>query len=325
MKPFLLLCGCAVWLWPAVGAAAAEKPFATTAQFEFYNHYWTNVHHFLYHQAQKEAEASVLDSLEQAVIAKLNTEERAIYKQAVDFYKKYLATRSLLRDEVMRNIRTCLIQYRENEVPSCETLEQEHIELFKTFGKVYKKHFWKLHEAHNARQFNQHLPMLKQLEAEVLQRIATLGNTSWGKDKIRVDLSAYASRSGAYNLPDPTIIVLATANHRLPGTQWLEMLFHEAAHSIIKAETGALSLQITRASDTLGKQPPYDFWHIVLFYIAGKATQEALAKRGIEHTLYMETQGIARRYYSVLSENMDVYLEGRISLYEALRRTIDRV
>ena len=82
-------------------------------------------------------------------------------------------------------------------------------------------------------------------------------------------------------------------------------------------------MNIIKISKELGKQPPFDFWHIVLFYIAGKATQNELAKLGIEHRLYMEEQGIAKRYYNILNENMEIYMENKISLYEALKRTME--
>ncbi|MBK7870121.1 MAG: hypothetical protein IPJ74_05245 [Saprospiraceae bacterium] len=304
--------------------ANGDKPVASTTKFDFYNHYWTNLHHFLYGKAQKTPFDITLDSIENVIILNLKEEDRKVYDRALDFYKKYLAERSLLRDEVMVNIRACLIPFKDTEVPNCKELEPEHITLFKDFDVVYKKYFWKLHSNQNVKILNQHLKTIQQTEKAIFEEIANLSSSQWPEEKIRIDLSTYASRSGAYHLLSPTIVLISTASQELQGTQFLEMLFHESSHSIITTDKGAISMNIIKISKELGKQPPFDFWHIVLFYIAGKATQHELAKLGIEHRLYMEEQGIAKRYYNILNENMEIYMENKISLYEALKRTMEK-
>ncbi len=38
----------------------------------------------------------------------------------------------------------------------------------------------------------------------------------------------------------------------------------------------------------------------------------------------MEVNGIAKRYYDTLNDNMEIYMDNKISLYEALRRTMSK-
>ncbi len=304
--------------------AAKEQPIATTAKFEFFNNYWTNLHHFLYEKSQTAHAAVVTDSIENQLIAGLSKEEKKIYDESLEFYKKYLAKRTLVRDEVMEDLRRWLIQFGEKDTPASDSIEASYVQLLKNFNPVYKKHFWKLHSDRNKEVLNKYLPTIKKIESEVFQNIATSAQAEWPEGKMRVDLSVHASRSGGYNFLNPTIILVSTANERVEGTQFIEMLFHEASHTIISEDSGAISSNIARASKILGKEPPYDFWHMVLFYIVGKSTQEALAKQGIEHQPHMEMHGIAKRYYNVLNDNMEIYMDRKISLYEALRRTIDK-
>lgn len=207
----------------------------------------------------------------------------------------------------MEDLRRWLIQFGEKDVPASDSIEASYVQLLKNFNPVYKKYFWKLHSDRNKEILNKHLPAIKKIESDVFQSIATLAQAEWPEGKMRVDLSVHASRSGGYNLQKPVIILISTANERVAGTQFIEMLFHEASHTIINENTGAISSNIARASKALGKEPPYDFWHMVLFYIVGKSTQEALAKQGIEHQPHMEKHGIAKRYYDVLNSNMEIW------------------
>ncbi len=303
---------------------AGEKPVATTAHFDFYNNYWVNLHHFLYDKALKEAPELTTDSLENQIVLKLNENDRRAYDQAVDFYRKYLASRSLVSDKIMHTIHACLVNFDAKTTPNCTDLEQEHIEIFKSFSPVYKKHFWKLHSEQNMGKLNEHLNTLQLVGNDIVQQITSLSNTAWQDVKIRVDLSTHASRSGSYFLLNPMMITISTASKRLQGTLFIEMLFHEASHSIMSADKGAISQNIAKASQALGKQPPFDFWHMVLFYIVGESTKTALAKQNIEHQTYMETYNVAKRYNAILADNMEIYIDGKISLFEALRRTIDK-
>ncbi len=322
LLPTLLLLGAVLPMPFAV--TAAEKPAAATDKFEFYNNYWVNLHHFLYDKALKEAPALTTDSLENALIQSFADADRRIYDQAVEFYRKYLAQRSLVADSILREIHICLTGTAAKNIPNCKTLEAEHVQLFKNFDLVYRKYFWKWHSEQNLRKLNEYLKTIRLVEKDLLTRIANWSGTEWKEGKIPVQLTVHASRSGSYYLLNPLTITISTATERLAGTLFIEMLFHEAAHSIISSTQSAIALQIDKAAKAVGKQPPLDFWHMVLFYLVGEATKEVLGQQGITHQTYMERYEIAKRYYPLLADNMSIYLDNKISLYEALRRTIDK-
>ena len=63
---------------------------------------------------------------------------------------------------------------------------------------VYRAHEWPSHDLANRRWVLRVAPLVREQGLGLSQRLADIYQTKWPKDKIRVDVCAYANRSGAY-------------------------------------------------------------------------------------------------------------------------------
>jgi hypothetical protein len=103
------------------------------------------------------------------------------------------------------------------------------------------------------------------------------------------------------------------------------MLLHEPSHAIVGSTSGAIGDDLTRASKELGRKPPHNLWHAILFYTSGELTRRALAERGVAdyrpYILGMYERGF-RGYRQALETHWQAYLDGKISRNAAIRQIV---
>src|SRR5208282_4796382 len=96
--------------------------------------------------------------------------------------------------------------------------------------------------------------------------------TKWPKEKIRVDVSAYANSAGASTTLDPLRVIISSTDPRNQGDEAFEVLFHEASHGIAEPVQSA----IIRECRQRDKAIPRDLWHALIFYTTGEVIRPLL-------------------------------------------------
>lgn len=138
---------------------------------------------------------------------------------------------------------------------------------------------------------------------------------------MRVDIAAFAGSTGAYTMLEPTHITIASGDKRHLGDTALEMLFHEASHSLVQR----IEQSIARACRAQGKPIPATLWHAVLFYSTGELTRR---HHGDHYTPYAYQHGLYERIpvwkaaEPLLVRYWSAYLDGRESLDAAVDQVI---
>jgi hypothetical protein len=117
--------------------------------------------------------------------------------------------------------------------------------------------------------------------AALSQALARVYDVSWPRDPIPVDLTVTAGASGAYGTSEPAHITISPSTFR--GYTALEMLFHEATHSLVP-----LFSLVSQAATTQKVTVPPQLSHAVLFYTAGELTARELKARGIDYTAWAD-------------------------------------
>ncbi len=79
---------------------------------------------------------------------------------------------------------------------------------------VYRAHQWPAHDLANRRWVMRVAPLVREQGLGLSQRLADIYQTKWPKDKIRVDVCAYANRSGAYTTLDPLRVTISSTDPR---------------------------------------------------------------------------------------------------------------
>ena len=118
---------------------------------------------------------------------------------------------------------------------------------------------------------------------------------------------------------EPSHVTISSMDGGYKATRGLEMLFHEASHTI----ADSLGAALRDISAQTGKAPPFGVLHAIIFFTAGELTRRAV----VGYTPFAEVAGLWRtgriaRYLPVIQGHWVAHLDGRSSLREAMRAII---
>jgi hypothetical protein len=167
------------------------------------------------------------------------------------------------------------------------------------------------------------------------ERLADIYQTKWPRQRIRVDVCAYANWTGAYTTLDPLRVTISSLDARNQGNQALEVLFHEASHGIAAPVEEAIIRQCRQRD----KPIPRDLWHALIFYTTGEVVRPVIAATEQAHrepnassnsesgyTPYALREGLYQRgwqqYYALLQQFWQPYLDGKATYDDAIARIV---
>jgi len=292
MRPAFPGAMAALWLAAlmifAAPASSAQEPEAMDASlpvFEFHSSFWVNLHHFLYHEARArmavkeagESGATKTDwpTLRQSnvVTSPLTAEQQRVWDDAIAYYIANYAGKDLLV-----NIDLILLKDQLGDFEACPELtgkKQPRCDaglpgrigpVLESVASIYRAHWWADQDRTNRRWVARVAPLVREQGVGLSERLAEIYQTRWPKERIRVDVCAYANAAGAYTTIDPLRVTIASTDPRNQGAEAFEVLFHEASHSI------ALPVQaaINRECKQRDKPIPRNLWHALIFYTTGE-------------------------------------------------------
>jgi hypothetical protein len=253
--------------------------------FEFHSGFWVNLHHFLYHEAR--ARLAALDNRQSASgksttpggrpsNIKLSPAEQKSWDDAISFYMANYAGKDLLI-----NIDLILLKNQLEDFEDCDEVtgrKQSRCDaglpgkigpLLDSVAPIYRAHWWPDQDRSNRRWVIKVAPLVRDQGVGLSERLADIYQTHWPKDKIRVDVCAYADSAGAYTTLDPLRVTIASADPRNQGSEALEVLFHEASHGIAAPVEAAISRECKQHD----KPIPRNLWHALIIYTTVQVLQ----------------------------------------------------
>ena len=282
-------------------ALALLTPMAATAQqsssaygplpvFEFHSGFWINLHHMLYYEAklrntppsapQKNLPAPQikLKSMKDSATA-LTSPERAAWDASVAYYAANIANKDLLFSNELMLLKNQLADFEDcDELTgakkrTCDAgLPPQLTKALDDAAPVYRAHLWPDQDRANRRWVARVAPLVEEQGVGISQRLADIYQTKWPREKIRVDVSAYANPTGAYTTIDPLRVTISSLDPRNQGDEAFEVLFHEASHGIAEPVQNA----IIRECRQRDKPIPRDLWHALIFYTTGEVIRPLL-------------------------------------------------
>jgi hypothetical protein len=305
---------------------ASSKPGyeAETEKFVFYNHYWLNLHHFLYYESVLR---SVKDSSEikNSVLHKLSADERMILEDALRYYKTNFADNDLRRSAYMSGFKDWIVSKDSSGLNIVPDQFLEHARKLEKVSSVYRRYFWDKYSKQNREVLSSRMGLIQNTENDVFHSLAEIANAYWPEDKIRVDLTYFGNsiRNTAYTTIFPTHIVIPSSNNITYKGSWTEILYHEASHQIIRGNTGYIAGTIKDVAK-VQQRSLRNLWHAYLFYISGSVSRNAFKNAGIEdYKLYMVREGVFSLYYPTLDEYLLKFMEREITLAEATKSIVN--
>lgn len=283
-------------------AFALLRPTAALAQeyssaygplpvFELHSGFWINLHHTLYHEATQRGTPSPpaqskhggpqikLKTMKDAGTA-LTPAEQTTWNNAVSFYAA-----NYLNKDLLFNTDLVLLKNQLEDFEDCEELSGAHkktcdaglpdnlTRVLDSAAPVYRAHLWPDQDRANRRWIARVAPLVIEQGVGVSQRLADIYQTKWPKEKIRVDVSAYANSAGAYTTLDPLRVTISSTDPRNQDDEAFEVLFLESSHGIAEPVQQA----IIRECRQREKAIPRDLWPALILYTTGEVIQPLLA------------------------------------------------
>ncbi|MCB0722174.1 MAG: hypothetical protein KDC42_07710 [Ignavibacteriae bacterium] len=291
-------------------------------RLDIYSSYWLNMHHFLYQTADKSSLYKFNTwKIDSTIINQLPETDRTILNNTLDYYSDNMIMRHLLFSDTMYAIKNWLITLPCDENLPDTFFVDGFTEILNSFDPVYRKYFWETHNKINTDRWNKQSEIIKSIEPALIDEISKYAKKDF-PDRIRVDLTAYSNSLGGYTTEVPPHVILSSDYIYTQGTQWIELIFHEASHTIMSTE-GEINKELVRISAELDKKLPGQYWHAIQFYLVGRIVQKILASKGIEHEIFMFENDVFTRYLKkYFTNNLDLYLDGSLTLEKALKNII---
>jgi len=305
--------------------------------FEFHSGFWLNLHHTLYREARLRRDSPT--SADNSLISGLNSSEQRVWESAVTYYLKnyagkdlYFSLEMVLIKNQLGDFETCpdLAGIKRK---SCDAgLPQGLTEALDSAAPIYRAHLWPEHDRLNRRWIFTVAPLVRRNGLGLSHRLAEIYQTDWPKDRIRVDVTAFANAEGAYTTLDPLRVTISSIDSRNQGTDGLEVLFHEASLGI----SDNVQEAIVRECHQRNIPIPRDLWHALLFYTAGEVIRSAVSpasrspgavpdaattytSRALQERLYSRGW---QDYYRVLSDYWQPYLDGNVGFEDAIAHMV---
>ena len=286
----------------------------TAAYFEFHSNFWVNLHQTFFFQATI------------PLGAKQGTPENTSVAWALarEFYRKHFSGQSLLFDPRLVQINDWLAKQPDDGShfdPS--GLSPELAKVLQSVAPEYQAQ-WKQSDHANRQWINNMEPRILALAPIAAPRIEADLGISWPGDPIRVDVSFRVRELGAaYTTDHPPHTTISSQNDQNHGNAGLEILFHEASHTMSRKIEQALNAECGSQKKDCG-----DLWHALLFYTVGDVVKHALPQaEGATFVPYayrygLYTHGKWKNYRIVLEKDWQPYLDKKIEFHTAIRALV---
>ncbi len=333
--------------------AQDEPPSIPLPVFEFHSGFWINLHHTLYRQArlQRSSAAGANAVTTAAGMSNLSPAEARAWNAALAFYAKTYADKDLTV-----SLEMVLIKNQLGDFETCEDLTgtkkktcdaglpAQVTQTLESAAPVYRAHLWAEHDRSNRRWISAVAPLIRRSGLDLSHRLAEIYQTPWPRERIRVDVTSFASSTGAYTTLDPLRVTVSATDARNQGAEALEVLFHEASHGIADVVQDA----IFRECRQRDKPIPRDLWHALLFYTTGEVIRplastntssppisssvstnssgSSSAAPSSGYVPYAVREGLYKRgwenYLRILTQYWQPYLDGRVDFSDAVAHMV---
>jgi len=266
----------------------------------------------------------------------LSPSEQRAWNAAIAFYAKSYADKDLTVSLEMILIKNQLGDFETCEdlagfkKKSCDAgLPTKLTEVLDTAAPVYRAHLWPDQDRTNRIWIRAVAPLIRRNGVDLSHRLAEIYQTNWPKERIRVDVTSYASSTGAYTTLDPLRVTVSSTDPRNQGAEALEVLFHEASHGIADSVQDAIFRECRQRE----KPIPRDLWHALLFYTTGEVIRplsltdsQGGGSASSGYVPYAVREGLYKRgwenYLRVLTQYWQPYLDGSVPFDDAVAHMV---
>ncbi len=295
--------------------------------FLFYNHFWLNMHHFLYNKARESSRSNIEKTIAPEGWNKMNKNERFCFKKSLRFYSENIIVEDLRRGAYNSKFKKWVVEQGMGNLHSNDELFVKHSKQLNNFKNVYEKYYWKTHLESNNAAFRKNIDLIRKYEADFVEKLVRLCKANWQSDPIRVDISYHSKRDIPYTTTHPTThIVMDSRNTPHHKGIWFELLLHESSHHLMSNSSGFVGGTISNVAEVLNNKIDEQLWHGYLFYFSGKVAKECLSAEGInDYEMYMKNNIFFSSMFETLDKYLPQYMETSASLADVSKKIIQEL
>lgn len=307
-----------------------DKPNDIVYPFIFHSGFWINLHHFLYEQAcerNKPGSSGSAAGADRSII-ELNPEQLRLWNAALNYYAKILINHDL-QDRYMIVVNDSLSAAEAESDLNNSGLNDELRKVLESVAPVYRARWWPQHNRANRFWISLAIPMVQQFGPTLINQLSAAYKEKWPAAPIRVDVVEYANWAGGYTSIDRDRKVhttICSIESDYQGFSALEMLFHEASHSMVSPYDGMVAQAIARECKTQNKPIPNGLWHAIIFYTTGEFTKRDLREFGVSVYTPSGYRGLYQRAWPKLQRPLELYwqpyLDGTVDFDKAISNLI---
>jgi hypothetical protein len=299
----------------------AARPILAPGQqanrlFTFRNGFWLNLHHFMYvlGRAKNKTTDSTRGAVAGARSDKGNGKDpTGEWGDAILTYSQTISKQDVLFDRDASAI-TSRIAALADDATLPDDMDARLRDALAQAEPHYRRVWWNTHSESNQRFIRGLESMLDRYGKAMEEEISRAYQESWPSGGFTIDVCAYAVWAGAYST-SRGLIVLASTDAAMAGTQAIESVFHESMHQW----DDDMQRRIRNAARAAGVKAPNSLSHSLIFHTAGYVASKVIPG----HQPYAKVNGLWTGGAFVALEKLDLYwlpyLEGKVGLSDALR------
>lgn len=324
-------------------AAAPNKVLQPALAFEFRSSFWINLHHRMFMQAQALAaqktrplhpggsswNALAFNSLHEM---QLNADQQNQWNAALAGYAPY--TDFDLLDAPMSQIADALAIPDGTQPSAGGALRRGLVQALAAAAPIYREAQWPADDRINREWIAQVAPRVAVASAAMSTSLRQAYGDPFPIGPFRVDVTSYANWAGCYTNTDPVHIFISprdmrNAVSRNPianrGDLAVEMVFHEAGHSVVTPGYGQIGREIENAVTQRRTAEPEGLWHAFIFYTTGAIARKHFAGQSyvMAADLLSLWSGSWKRYGGALARHWQPFLDGGGSRAGAIDAVVD--
>jgi hypothetical protein len=300
-----------------------DAPVTRTARFELYSRFEFNLHDRLRQWA-------VLDDRSGAAcLAGVSNADREGWDRAVTAFQA-------LRPDVVPprlELRLRYALFRPDDGSMDESLgvvPTWYRPALAAGGSAYRRCWWQDDDRRNRDWIVTLTARLIRSETDLARRLEAAHRVSLPTERIPIDVVPTVDYSGANTVVHPHHILMSSTQPGYGGFGGLELVFHEASHTVVNPGSDGSSAALRHAAEKQGVPLPRDLWHVVLFFTAGDATKKTVREIwGEPYQQYLYGSGLFQRAWPQWREPLErawqPYLDGRTSLEAAASELVAAV
>jgi hypothetical protein len=306
----------------AAPATAADPAVVSASPFQLRNGFWINLHHALYQESLPTEKGAAPHETTAPPAAALTAEERAAWEQALAYYRAEIGPHDVF-ERAMAHVDYTLADLADDASPGGAPLKPELAAALRRAAPVYRAHGWPAQERANRFWIAVAVPMIRELGPRMMERLAAAYRVPWPDRPILVDVVSYANWAGGYTeLGHPNHTVITSLEPSYQGFAALEMLFHEASHTLLDGRNDPVTRAVEREALSQKRAAPKNLTHAILFYTAGEVARRTLAEAGVRDYVPVAERGLWKRAWPTLKEPLDrfwlPYLDGKLGFDPAI-------